>query len=444
MARPYQDIPLWREVTEEQWNDWRWQMRNRISTTNQLQQVIHVSEKDAHAIDRCLSLLRMAISPYYATLIDPDDSDDPIRKQAVPTLAETTSSPGESEDPLHEEVDSPTPGLTHRYPDRVLFLVTDQCSMYCRHCTRRRFAGQTDGTRSDEEIARAIEYIQQTPAVRDVILSGGDPLTLSDDRLAGILSRLRAIPHVEIIRVGTRLPVTLPQRITPALASMLAQFHPIYVNVHFNHPKELTPEAKRACDLLSREGIPLGNQSVLLRGVNDCVVTMRELVRGLLRIRVRPYYVYSCDPSFGLSHFRTSIGKGIEIIESLRGHVSGLGVPVFVVDAPGGGGKIPVGPEYLISRSDRVVVLRNYEGFISGVTEPEDYRDPCAHGCTRCTRDPESVGVMKMLQGQRPTIESEESYRRGHQASLREPGPLSGMSSPPPKPRPRPTRASRP
>ncbi len=422
MARDYREIPLWKNVSEEEWNDWGWQLQHRITSTEQLRQVIPVSEAEAEAIDHCLTLLRMAISPYYATLIDPDDPEDPVRRQAVPSLAETRQSPGEEADPLYEDADSPVPGLTHRYPDRVLFLVTDQCSMYCRHCTRRRLAGQTDRARSDEELASAIDYIRQTPAVRDVVVSGGDPLTLADGKLEEILRELRAIRHVEIIRVGTRMPVVVPSRVTRELAEMLARYHPVWVNVQFNHPRELTPEAAEACDLLSRQGIPLGNQSVLLRGVNDCPVTMRELVRGLLRIRVRPYYIYGCDPAFGLSHFRTSVAKGIEIIESLRGHVSGLAVPVFVVDAPGGGGKIPVGPDYVISRSPQMVVLRNYEGFISGVPEPADYQDPCARACPMCDHDPESVGVMKVLRGERPSLGSKESFRRRSHASVPEGG----------------------
>lgn len=397
--RSYREVPAWSGVTDEQWNDWHWQLRNRITSTQQLRQVIPVSDDEVEGIDRCLTRLRMAISPYYLTLIDPDDPDDPIRKQAVPTLSETFRSPGEMADPLHEDVDSPVPGLTHRYPDRVLFLVTDQCSMYCRHCTRRRLAGQTDRALSSDQIARGIDYIRRTPAVRDVLLSGGDPLTMADSKLDAILSELRDIPHVEIIRIGTRMPVVLPQRITPELAEMLGRHHPLYVNVHFNHPREITAEAAHACDLLSRQGIPLGNQSVLLRGVNDCPVIMKQLVTGLLKIRVRPYYLYNCDPSLGINHFRTTVAKGIEIIESLRGHTSGLAVPVFVVDAPGGGGKIPVGPRYVISESPRTVVVRNYEGMICGVPEPQDYSDPCANGCPHCKDGAATIGLTRVLSG---------------------------------------------
>lgn len=411
MIQHYKDISLWADVTEEQWADWHWQLRNRITTTNQLRQVIPVSESEAKAIDVCLTQLRMAISPYYACLIDPDDPDDPIRKQAVPTLAETVKSPGEHADPLHEDIDSPAPGLTHRYPDRVLFLVTDQCSMYCRHCTRRRLAGQTDMARSRQEVAEAMDYIRRTPAVRDVLLSGGDPLTLDDDPLEELLAELRAIPHVELVRIGTRMPVVMPQRITHELAEMIAKYHPVWINLQFNHPRELTPESARACDLLSRAGIPLGNQSVLLRGINDCPAIMKQLLHGLLKLRVRPYYLYHCDPSIGLSHFRTSIGKGIEIIESLRGHTTGLAIPEFVVDAPGGGGKVILGPQYLISRSDKRVILRNYEGFISAIEEPSDYVDRCASNCEKCAAEP-VLGVAKLFRGEQVSIRSEEYAKR--------------------------------
>lgn len=411
MARSYKDIELWKDVSEEDWNSWRWQLLNRITTVEDLRKVIPVSDDEADAIRKCLTSLRMAISPYYASLIDPSDPDDPIRKQAVPTLPETHRSPGEMSDPLYEDVDSPVTGLTHRYPDRVLFLVTDQCSMYCRHCTRRRLAGQTDKSRKNDEISAAIDYIRRTPSVRDVLISGGDPLTLSDSKLEGIIKEIRAIPHVEIIRIGSRMPVVLPQRITTELAEMLAKYHPVWMNVHFNHPNELTPEAAKACDILSRAGIPLGNQSVLLRGVNDCAITMKKLVCGLMKIRVRPYYLYNCDPSIGISHFRTSVAKGIEIIECLRGHTTGLAVPTFVVDAPGGGGKIPVGPEYLITRSPKTVVLRNFEGLISGVPESTDYVDPCSVGCDRCKNEPLTVGVMRILRGEMRIIQSEESLR---------------------------------
>ena len=299
----------------------------------------------------------MAITPYYLSLIDPNDANDPVRKQAIPTADELFRSTEDQEDPLHEDVDSPTPGLTHRYPDRALILVTDQCSMYCRHCTRRRFAGQNDSAVPMDQIQKSIEYIRNTPQVRDVLLSGGDALLMSDDRLEQIIKQLREIPHVEIIRIGSRTPVVLPQRITEDFVNMLKKYHPIWLNTHFNHSNEITPESKRACELMADAGIPLGNQSVLLRGINDCTHVMLKLVNDLVKIRVRPYYIYQCDLSLGLSHFRTPVAKGIEIIEGLRGHTSGYCVPTFVVDAPGGGGKTPVMPNYVISQSHYKVIL---------------------------------------------------------------------------------------
>jgi lysine 2,3-aminomutase len=280
-------------------------------------------------------------------------------------------------DPLHEDIESPVHGLTHRYPDRLLLMVTDQCSMYCRHCTRRRSAGETDRALPKSDILAAIEYVRETPQVRDVLISGGDPLTLSDGFLEDILRRVRAIPHVQILRLGTAAPVVMPQRITPGLIAMLRKYHPLYINVHFNHPKEITPETKKACEMLADGGFPLGNQTVLLRGTNDSPIVMKKLVHDLVRIRVRPYYLYQCDLSQGIGHFRTSVSKGIEIMENLRGHTTGFCVPTFVVDAPGGGGKIPVMPTYLISRNDRRVVLRNYEGVISVYTEPEPSEAKC-------------------------------------------------------------------
>ncbi|MBP8672969.1 MAG: lysine 2,3-aminomutase [Synergistales bacterium] len=370
--RNYKDIPLWKDVKEEDWDDWRWQLANRITTVKELRQVVPLNEEEASAIKQSLTRLRMAITPYYASLMDASDSTCPIRLQAIPTLQETQISAADLHDPLHEDVDSPTPGLTHRYPDRVLLLVTDQCSMYCRHCTRRRHAGETDRSFPKDKIERCIEYVRETPSVRDVLVSGGDPLTLDDELLEWILSELRGIPHVEIIRIGSRMPVVCPQRVTEKLCAMLKKYHPLWFNTHFNHPKEITEESKRACAMLADAGIPLGNQSVLLRGVNDSPYIFRELNQQLLRLRVRPYYIYQCDLSEGIEHFRTSVGKGVEIIEYLRGHTSGMAVPTFIVDAPGGGGKIPIMPNYVISRSDRKVILRNYEGVIVVYSEPED------------------------------------------------------------------------
>ncbi|KKC30289.1 lysine 2,3-aminomutase [Caldanaerobacter subterraneus subsp. pacificus DSM 12653] len=386
---------LFGHVPDSDWYNWKWQIANRIETVEELKKYLPLSEEEEEAISKALQKLRMAITPYYLSLIDPNDPNDPIRKRAVPTIHELYQAPEDLVDPLYEDVDSPVPGLTHRYPDRVLMLVTDQCSMYCRHCTRRRFAGETDAPMPMDKIEKQIEYIRNTPQIRDVLISGGDPLTLSDSRLEEIIKRLREIPHVEIIRIGSSVPVVLPMRITPELVNMLKKYHPIWLNTHFNHPHEITEDSKRACEMLADAGIPLGNQTVLLRGVNDCVHVMKKLVHELVKIRVRPYYIYQCDLSFGLSHFRTPVSKGIEIIEGLRGHTSGYCVPTFVVDAPGGGGKIPVGPNYVISQSHDKIVLRNYEGVIVTYVEPKDYTPgPCV-----CDEEvPKSEGVAGLMQ----------------------------------------------
>lgn len=375
-ARNFKDIELWKDVTEEEWNDWQWQVRNRIQDVETLGKIIDLTEKEKEDIGQVLDKFRMGITPYYASLMDPNDPSDPVRMQAVPTIMETHLSDSDLEDPLSEDEDSPVPGLTHRYPDRVLFLITDMCSMYCRHCTRRRFAGSKDSGVSKEQIDGCIDYIKRTPEVRDVLLSGGDCLLVSDERLEYIISELRKIDHVEIVRLGSRTPVVLPQRITDDLVNMLKKYHPIWLNTHFNHPKEMTPEAMEACRKLADAGIPLGNQSVLLRGVNDSVAIMRKLVHDLVMNRVRPYYIYQCDLSLGIEHFRTKVSKGIEIMEGLRGHTSGYCVPTFVVDAPGGGGKTPVMPQYIVSQSPEKVVLRNYEGVITTYIEPNYVVDP--------------------------------------------------------------------
>ena len=402
---------LFPEVTDEQWNDWKWQVKNRIETLDQLKKYIKLTPEEEEGVRKTLSTLRMAITPYYLSLIDPDDPYCPIRRQAIPTAAETFQAPEDLLDPLHEDEDSPTPGLTHRYPDRVLMLITDMCSMYCRHCTRRRFAGQKDAESPNDRIEKCIEYVEKTPVVRDVLLSGGDALMVSDAKLEYIIKRLRAIPHVEIIRIGSRTPVVCPQRITDDLCNMLKKYHPIWLNTHFNHPNEVTPESAAACARLADAGIPLGNQSVLLRGVNDCVHVMKHLVHELVKMRVRPYYIYQCDLSMGLEHFRTPVSKGIEIIEGLRGHTSGFAVPTFVVDAPGGGGKTPVMPQYVISQSPGKVVLRNFEGVITTYTEPPEYHNECH--CEDCRHKGEkSEGVATLLEGVRMTIEPTELKRR--------------------------------
>jgi lysine 2,3-aminomutase len=358
-------------VSDEQWQDWRWQVRNRISSIDDLKAAIGLTEDQERGIRDVLGVFRMAVTPYYASLIQQGNPECPIWRQAIPTAHELDIDPGDMGiDPLHEDVDSPVPGLTHRYPDRVLFLITDQCSMYCRHCTRRRLAGHVDAARSRAELDAGIEYIRQTPAVRDVLLSGGDALLVADETIEYLLAQLRGIEHVEIIRIGTRVPVVLPQRITPDLCNLIRRYHPVWVNVHFNHPREITAESAAACAMLADAGVPLGNQTVLLRGINDCPVVMRRLMQRLLQIRVRPYYIYQCDLTQGIAHFRTPVATGIEIVELLRGHTSGLAVPTYVIDAPGGGGKIPVGPNYLLSMGDGQVILRNYEGVIARYREP--------------------------------------------------------------------------
>lgn len=396
---------LFPNVTDEQWNDWKWQVKNRIETLEDLKKYVSLTPEEEEGVKKTLQTLRMAITPYYISLIDPNNPECPVRKQAVPTGKETYQSPADLLDPLHEDEDSPVPGLTHRYPDRVLLLITDMCSMYCRHCTRRRFAGQKDGESAIERIDRAIEYIAKTPQVRDVLLSGGDALMVSDERLEYIISKLRQIPHVEIVRIGSRTPVVCPQRITDDLVNMLKKYHPIWLNTHFNHPQEVTKEAAEACAKLANAGIPLGNQTVLLRGVNDCVNTMKKLMHELVKMRVRPYYIYQCDLSMGIEHFRTPVSKGIEIIEGLRGHTSGYAVPTFVVDAPGGGGKTPVMPQYVISQAPGKVVLRNFEGVITTYTEPTDYKNECNCEYCKAAQNKSIEGVSSLLEGKGMAIE---------------------------------------
>ena len=395
---------LFPNVSDEQWNDWKWQVKNRIETYEELSKYFTFAPEEAEGIKKALAKFRMAITPYYLSLIDPNDPYDPIRRQAIPAGEECNIAPADLNDPLHEDEDSPAPGLTHRYPDRVLFLITDMCSMYCRHCTRRRFAGQKDDESPSERIEKCLAYIEKTPQVRDVLLSGGDCLMVSDQKLEYIIGRLRKIPHVEIVRLGSRTPVVCPQRITPELCEMLKKYHPIWLNTHFNHPNEFTPEAEQALARLANAGIPLGNQTVLLRGVNDCVYVMKKLMHELVRNRVRPYYIYQCDLSMGLEHFRTPVSKGIEIIENLRGHTSGYAVPTFVVDAPGGGGKTPVMPQYVISQSPDKVILRNFEGVITTYTEPREYHEDChCEACQAKRRVDE--GVASLLETDRMALE---------------------------------------
>jgi lysine 2,3-aminomutase len=389
-----------------QWHDWRWQLRNRLNTVQDLARIIRLSKDEAAAL-AAPGHFRAEITPYFASLMDPDDATCPIRRQVVPTTRELVPADEEMADSLAEDSHSPVPGLVHRYPDRVLMLVTTQCASYCRFCTRSRVVGDSHVQFGTADYQRQLAYISATPQVRDVLISGGDPLLLNQPVLEQLLRQLHQIPHVEVVRIGTRVPVFLPQRITPDLVSMLRRYQPLWMNIHFNHPNEITPEVETALALLADAGIPLGSQTVLAAGINDCPNVMLNLVRRLVRNRVRPYYIYQCDLVHGAGHFRTPVAKGIEIMEALRGHTSGFAVPTFVIDAPGGGGKVPVMPNYLLSMSDSRVVLRNYEGLISTYTQPVDYRPHDRASCAFCQSrrdegDQESVG--RLLAGERTSI----------------------------------------
>lgn len=410
--------PFYQDVPEEKWNDWRWQLSNRLNSVEDFEKVLPLTDSEKKAL-ATQGLFRVDITPYYASLIDPNDPDDPIRKQVVPRADEIVPFTGMMEDSLAEDRHSPVPGLVHRYPDRVLMLVTTQCASYCRYCTRSRIVGDPSATFSRQDFEAQLEYLRNTPQVRDVLLSGGDPLTLAPKLLEELISRLREIPHIEIIRIGSRVPVFMPQRVTPELCDMLQKYHPLWLNIHVNHPNEITAELAAATDRLTRSGIPLGNQSVLLAGVNDCVHIQRKLVQDLVRIRVRPYYLYQCDLVEGAGHFRTPVAKGIEIIEGLRGHTSGYAVPTFVVDAPGGGGKIPVLPNYQISMSDHKIILRNYEGYITTYEEPIEYKPHDPKTCAYCQSkrvEPGQIGITGLLDGDEMFIKPEgfeELHNRG-------------------------------
>jgi lysine 2,3-aminomutase len=392
--------PLYADVPDDKWASWRWQLSNRINTAEEFEKVIPLTPSERKALT-AQNLFRVDITPYFISLIDPDDPDDPIRKQVVPTDAELLSFTSMMEDSLAEDRHSPVPGLVHRYPDRVLMLVTTQCASYCRYCTRSRIVGDPSATFSRAEFEMQIDYLKRTPQVRDVLLSGGDPLVLAPKILEEILSRLREIPHVEILRIGTRVPVFMPMRVTGELTDMLQKYHPLWMNIHVNHPNEISLELEQAADQLTRAGIPLGNQSVLLAGVNDNIHIQRQLVQELVRIRVRPYYLYQCDLVEGAGHFRTPVAKGIEIMEGLRGHTSGYAVHQYIVDAPGGGGKIPVTPNYMLSMSDHKIILRNYEGYITTYEEPVDYTPAMAARYTGEKRlEPGQGGITGLLEGE--------------------------------------------
>ena len=364
---------FWSDVSDADWNNWRWQLQHRITNAEQLQRLMPTLTPEEFAGAKLANhKLALAITPYFFNLIDPADENCPIRWQVIPRVEETHTAPWEMTDPCGEDAHSPVPGLVHRYPDRVLFLVTDRCAAYCRYCTRSRLVSNASGYDFHPEFDRQIQYIREHRAVRDVLLSGGDPLLFNDERLEHLLSQLRAIPHVEFLRIGTRIPIFLPQRITPELCEMLRKYHPLFISLHSNHPRELTTEVREALGRLADAGIPLGNQSVLLRHVNDDATVMKALVQKLLICRVKPYYLYQCDLIAGSAHLRAGVRKGLEIMESLRGHTTGYAVPQYVIDAPGGGGKVPINPDYVLSRDGERVVIRNYEGKIFEYPEGED------------------------------------------------------------------------
>jgi len=363
----------WHDVSEKDWNDWRWQLKHRITTVEQLQKFLPtLTPEELAGAKLANTKLALGITPYFFNLIDPADEHCPIRQQVIPRIEESHTAPWEMSDPVGEDSHSPVPGLVHRYPDRVLFLVTDRCAAYCRYCTRSRLVSNASGYDFHPEFDKQIAYIAAHPEIRDVLLSGGDPLLLSDDKLENLLSRLRAIPHIEFLRIGSRIPTFLPQRITPELCAMLKKFHPLFMSIHSNHPRELTTEVRDAMGCLADAGIPLGNQSVLLKHVNDDADVMKAHVQKLLMCRVKPYYIYQCDLISGSAHLRVSVRKGLEIMEKLRGHTTGYAVPQYVIDAPGGGGKVPINPEYVLSRNADRVVIRNFEGKIFEYPEAAD------------------------------------------------------------------------
>lgn len=404
--------PVWQDVPDHLWDDWRWQSQHAVRSVRQLRQYLHFTPEELATLERLEKDYKLAIPPYYLSLIDPEDPKDPIRLQAVPSVLETENRSGyEMEDPLEEDKDMPIPGLTHRYPDRVLLAITHVCTMYCRFCTRKRKTLVRGGWEAISAADRQmIDYIRQHPEIRDVIISGGDPLTLPPTRLKFFLEELKAIRHVDVIRIGTRVPVTLPQRLyDQELINLLASAEKVWIQTHFNHPREVTPEAARVCKALLRAGMPVNNHTVLLKGVNDSLETMRQLLRALLRIKVRPYYLFHCDPVIGAGHFRTSIWKGLEIMEGLRGHLSGLGIPTYVVDGPHGTGKIPLMPNYLVSASDDAVILRNYEGILVR------YQAEDKPSTIRPTR---TLGVSALLQGSRTALIPEGTERMRRRAAI--------------------------
>ena len=412
---------LWANVPDEKWNDWRWQLSNRISTYEEFASIINLTDEEAVGL-KAENKFRSEITPYFASLIDPNDPDCPVRLQVVPRARELQAFESMMEDSLAEDAHSPVPGLVHRYPDRVLMLVTTQCASYCRYCTRSRIVGDSHAMFNRHHHDAQIEYLKRTPQVRDVLISGGDGLTLPPKVLEDLLRRLREIPHIEIIRIGSRVPVFMPQRITDEFVDMLRQFHPVWVNIHVNHPKEITPELVRACAKMADAGIPLGNQSVLLAGVNDHPETIKKLCQDLVKMRVRPYYLYQCDLVEGSGHFRTSVAAGLEIMEALRGHTSGYAIPTYVVDAPGGGGKVPLLPNYVVSQGQDKVVLRNFEGYITTYSEPTEYKRPKkTQWIPEPREEPGQSGVAGLLRGEQMVIRPEgwhDAHMRGQELDI--------------------------
>jgi lysine 2,3-aminomutase len=387
------------DVDPSDWQDWRWQLRHRLTSAADLEQLVDLTEEERAGLALAPDLFRVGLTPYYASLMDPTRSDCPVRKQVIPTGNEGTSTAGELVDPLGEDHLSPATGLVHRYPDRVLLLAVDRCAIYCRHCNRRRLVGREESPISREDLERALDYIRSHRQIRDVLISGGDPLCLSTDKLEWVVSQVRSIRHVEIIRLGTRVPVCLPMRVTDELTAMLRRYHPLYVNTHFNHPKELTDEARAACERLVDAGIPVGNQTVLLRGVNSSQRVLRRLFRQLLRVRVKPYYLFQGDPVVGTDHLRTPVAKGIELLEGLRGHVTGMAIPHLVIDAPGGGGKLPIAPSYVLAWGEKKVVVRNYEGRVVEYPEPAERDCACTYDDVYFAGDEDDDGLGVPLAG---------------------------------------------
>lgn len=406
----------WDGIPRRQWEDWRWQLTHRLNTAEDFARVLRLTPQEITGLSNPQAF-RVDVTPYFASLLDPDDPACPLRRQVLPTARELESFAAASADPLSEAAQSPVPGLVHRYPDRVLMLLTTQCASYCRFCTRSRIVGNPHENFSAADLDRQVAYIAATPQIRDVLLSGGDALLLPDHLLHSLLTRLRAIAHVEVIRISTRVPIFLPQRITAALVEMLRLFHPLWINIHCNHPQELAPEVEQALARLADAGIPLGSQSVLMAGINDCPQIMLALVHALVKNRVRPYYLYQCDLVTGAGHFRTPVARGLEIMEALRGHTSGYAVPVYVLDMPQGGGKVPLAPTYLLSQSESRVVVRNYEGYISAYTQPEEYQSHRAEHCAYCQRARTSGaehGIAGLLAGHQTSL-APQGWQHQHQ-----------------------------